>query len=157
LLRGQSVAVNTTITRLRDVAFGGIIDGGRERRVVREHVGRLAIKTPGIGAPVKNLSGGNQQKVIFAKWLHAECRILLIDEPTRGVDVGAKREIHQLLRDLAGRGVAVVAVSSELPEVLAISDRIVVMREGRVTAELSRAEATEERVMHHATRHEPTP
>jgi ABC-type sugar transport system ATPase subunit len=92
--------------------------------------------------------------VILAKWLHAQCRVLLIDEPTRGVDVGAKREIYQLLRDLATRGVAIVMVSSELPEILGMSDRILVMREGRVSAELSRAEATEERIMNHATRHD---
>jgi ribose transport system ATP-binding protein len=101
---------------------------------------------------VQNLSGGNQQKVIFAKWLHARCRILLIDEPTRGVDVGAKREIYLLLRDLAARGTAIVMVSSELPEVLGMSDRIVVMREGRIVATLDAAEATEERIMAHATR-----
>ena len=89
--------------------------------------------------------------MIFAKWLHADCRILLVDEPTRGVDVGAKREIWQLLADLAASGAAIVMVSSELPEVLALSDRIIVMREGRVTAELDRADATEERIMHHAT------
>ena len=90
--------------------------------------------------------------MILAKWLHARCRILLIDEPTRGVDVGAKREIYGLLRDLAASGVAIVMVSSELPEVLGISDRIVVMREGRITATFDRAEATEERIMAHATR-----
>ncbi|HSI92375.1 MAG TPA: ABC transporter ATP-binding protein, partial [Jiangellaceae bacterium] len=89
-----------------------------------------------------------------AKWLHADCRILLIDEPTRGVDVGAKREIWQLLSDLASRGVAIVMVSSELPEIRAVSDRVVVMREGRVTAELDGHEATEERIMEHATRHD---
>jgi len=101
---------------------------------------------------VRHLSGGNQQKVIFAKWLNAQCRILLIDEPTRGVDVGAKREIHDLLRALAARGVAIVMVSSELPEILAMSDRVLVLREGRISAELSRDEATEERIMRHATR-----
>ncbi len=90
--------------------------------------------------------------MILAKWLHARCRILLIDEPTRGVDVGAKREIYGLLRDLAARGVGIVMVSSELPEVLGISDRIVVMREGRITATLDRADATEERIMANATR-----
>ena len=101
---------------------------------------------------MRNLSGGNQQKVIFAKWLHAQCRVLLIDEPTRGVDVGAKREIYALLRDLAARGVAIILVSSELPEILGMSDRIVVMREGRITAVLPAAEATEERIMRLATR-----
>jgi ribose transport system ATP-binding protein len=102
---------------------------------------------------VSNLSGGNQQKTIFAKWLHADCRVLLIDEPTRGVDVGAKREIWQLLSDLAARGVGILMVSSELPEVLAVSDRILVMRDGAICGELSRPEATEERIMQFATRH----
>ena len=103
-------------------------------------------------ATFSSLSGGNQQKVILAKWLNARCRILLIDEPTRGVDVGAKREIYALLRDLAARGTAIVMVSSELPEVIGVSDRIVVMREGRVAATLDARETTEERVMAHATR-----
>ncbi len=152
LLLQQSVGFNTTISRLSDVAPGGIVRRGLERMTVRAYIDRLSIRTPGASTLVRNLSGGNQQKVIFAKWLHAQCRILLVDEPTRGVDVGAKREIHQLLRDLAGRGVAIVMVSSELPEVLAVSDRIVVMREGRITAELGRDEATEERIMVNATR-----
>jgi ABC-type sugar transport system ATPase subunit len=102
---------------------------------------------------VSGLSGGNQQKVVFAKWLHATCRILLIDEPTRGVDVAAKREIHQLLTGLARQGVAIVVVSSELPEVLGVSDRIVVMRDGRVAAELGWQDATEEGIMRYATHH----
>jgi ribose transport system ATP-binding protein len=148
----QSVAFNTTITRLAAVARRGVVSRRRERRVVADHIRRLAVRTPGPDAPVRNLSGGNQQKVIFAKWLHTRCRILLVDEPTRGVDVGAKREIWQLLADLAASGVAIVMVSSELPEILAVSDRVLVMREGRVTADLTRAEATEETIMGHATR-----
>src|SRR3712207_5003971 len=124
----------------------------RSRRTVRGYIDRLSIRTPGAATRVRNLSGGNQQKVIFAKWLHAECRILLIDEPTRGVDVGAKREIYRLLRGLQARGVAILMVSSELPEILGLSDRIVVMREGRISAVLAREEATEERIMLHATR-----
>jgi ribose transport system ATP-binding protein len=152
LLLQQSLAVNVTLGNMAGVAPRGIIHAKRERRVVDDAIDRLAIRAQGPGAPVRNLSGGNQQKVIFARWLHAECRILLVDEPTRGVDVGAKREIHGLLRDLADRGVAVVMVSSELPEILAMSDRVVVMREGAVAAELSRADATEERIMAHATR-----
>jgi len=155
LMLEQSVAFNVTITRLQALVRQGVIQPRRERNTVADYVQRLSIRTPGIRSRVRNLSGGNQQKTIFAKWLHAESRILLIDEPTRGVDVGAKREIWQLLADLAARGTAIVMVSSELPEILAVSDRVVVMREGRVTGELSRAEATEERIMHFATRHEP--
>lgn len=153
LLLGQGVATNVTISRLGAVAPRGVVRRQRERMVVGSHVERLRIKTPTLGTRIRQLSGGNQQKAIFARWLHAECRILLVDEPTRGVDVGAKREIHDLLRGLAGRGVAIVVVSSELPEILALSDRVLVMREGRVTAELARGEATEERIMHWATSH----
>ena len=151
LLLLQSLAFNVTITQLADVSSRRVLNHGKERRAVQRHIERLAIRTPGPSAMVRNLSGGNQQKTIFAKWLHARCRILLIDEPTRGVDVGAKQEIYGLLAALAASGVAIVMVSSELPEILAVSDRVIVMREGRVTAELSRAEATEERIMHHAT------
>jgi ribose transport system ATP-binding protein len=151
LLLLQSLAFNVTITQLADVSSRRVLNHGKERRAVQRHIKRLAIRTPGPSAMVRNLSGGNQQKTIFAKWLHARCRILLIDEPTRGVDVGAKQEIYGLLAALAASGVAIVMVSSELPEILAVSDRVIVMREGRVTAELSRAEATEERIMHHAT------
>jgi ribose transport system ATP-binding protein len=151
LLLLQSVSFNTTLVRLAAITRGGVVNHATERRIVADYIRRLAVRTPSAGAGVRGLSGGNQQKVIFAKWLHADCRILLVDEPTRGVDVGAKREIWQLLANLAAQGAAIVMVSSDLPEVLALSDRIVVMREGRVTAELERAEATEERIMHHAT------
>ncbi len=154
LLLQQAISPNVTVSRFDEVANHGVLQLGHERTLVRGHIKRLSIRTSGPGARVRNLSGGNQQKVILAKWLHAQCRVLLIDEPTRGVDVGAKREIYQLLRDLAGRGVAIVMVSSELPEILGMSDRILVMREGRVSAELSRSEATEERIMNHATRHD---
>jgi ribose transport system ATP-binding protein len=153
LLLGQSVATNMTVSRLGSVASRGVIRARRERETANRFVSRLRIKTPSVSSRIRQLSGGNQQKAIFARWLHAECRVLLVDEPTRGVDVGAKREIHDLLRELAARGAAIVVVSSELPEILALSDRILVMREGRVTAELPRAEATEELIMHWATSH----
>ena len=154
LLLGQSVATNVTMSRLGSVATWGVISSRRERGAVTAHAERLRIRMPSIASRIQQLSGGNQQKAIFARWLHAECRILLVDEPTRGVDVGAKREIHDLLRGLAARGVAIVIVSSELPEILALGDRILVMREGRVTAELARAEASEERIMQWATSHD---
>ena len=136
LLLQQAISLNVTVSRFAEVTNHGVLQLGHERQLVKEHIRRLSIRTSGPNALVRNLSGGNQQKVIFAKWLHAECRILLIDEPTRGVDVGAKREIYHLLRDLAARGVAIVMVSSELPEILGMSDRIIVMREGRVSATL---------------------
>ena len=152
LLLRQSVAANVTIARLRDVARRGVIANRRERSLVDGHIRRLAIRTPSALAIVRNLSGGNQQKVVFAKWLHARCRVLLIDEPTRGVDVGAKREIYGLLRALAADGVAIALVSSELPEIIGLSDRVVVLREGRITGRLTGQEATEERIMALATR-----
>ena len=153
LLLGQGVGTNITISRLSQVSRHGVLSRERERVTVEGHIERLRIKTPGSSTLIRQLSGGNQQKAVFARWLHAECRILLVDEPTRGVDVAAKREIHELLRGLAARGVAIIAVSSELPEVLDLSDRILVMRDGRITAELTRAEASEERIMHWATGH----
>ena len=152
LLLQQPVHSNVTISRMGEVAPTGVIRMDVERGIVDGYIDRLSIRTPSGRTLVRNLSGGNQQKVIFAKWLNARCRVLLIDEPTRGVDVGAKREIYALLRDLAARGTAIVMVSSELPEVIGISDRIVVMREGRVAVTLDAAEATEERIMAHATR-----
>jgi ribose transport system ATP-binding protein len=152
LLLQQAVRTNVTISRMAEVAPTGVIRTDRERGIVHDYIERLSIRTPSGATLVRNLSGGNQQKVIFAKWLNARCRVLLIDEPTRGVDVGAKREIYALLRDLAARGTAIVMVSSELPEVIGISDRIVVMREGRIAVTLGAAEATEERIMAHATR-----
>jgi rhamnose transport system ATP-binding protein len=100
---------------------------------------------------VSTLSGGNQQKVVLAKWLATLPKLLIVDEPTRGIDVGTKSEVHRLLSDLAGQGIAILMISSELPEVLGMADRVLVMHEGRITANLSRAEATPESVMHAAT------
>ena len=108
---------------------------------------RLRIAFPGVRQAARTLSGGNQQKVVLGKWLLLDPKVLILDEPTRGIDVGAKAEVRALLRDLARRGTVAVVVSSELPEVLAVADRILVMREGRITGELARSEATEERIM----------
>ncbi len=131
-------------------AFGWVDTRGTHD-VARKHVDALAIKTPGLGQKVQNLSGGNQQKVIIGKWLTADTDILIFDEPTRGIDVGAKSEIYRLLNDLAQQGKAIIMISSELPEILRMSHRIVVMCEGRITGELSAAEATQERIMTYAT------
>ncbi len=122
---------------------------GRGRRTSRSS--ELAIKTAGGGAPITSLSGGNQQKCIIARWLLIEPKLLLLDEPTRGIDVGAKAEIYALIRRLAEAGMAILMTSSELPELLTVSDRILVLCEGRLTAEFPRAEATEEAIMHAAT------
>jgi ribose transport system ATP-binding protein len=114
-------------------------------------VERLDIRTPNLRQRVRNLSGGNQQKVIIARWLTLKPQVLILDEPTRGIDVGAKAEIHALMSQLAQDGVGVLMVSSELPEILGVSDRILVMREGRVAGEFARDEATQDDIMHAAT------
>jgi ribose transport system ATP-binding protein len=117
-----------------------------------EYVKSLKIKTPSIKQLAKNLSGGNQQKIVIAKWLAKNCDILIFDEPTRGIDVGAKTEIYQLLNELAQQGKSIIMISSELPEILRMSHRIIVMCEGRITGELTNEEASQEKIMDYATR-----
>jgi rhamnose transport system ATP-binding protein len=151
LVMDLSVQRNVTMTRLRELARGGLLRASAERRLAREWAERLHLKYHRLEDPVGFLSGGNQQKVVLAKWLATEPSLLIVDEPTRGIDVGTKAEVHRLLSELAGRGVAILMVSSELPEVLGMADRVLVMHEGRLTGELSRAEADEERVMRAAT------
>ncbi|MFD0786477.1 ATP-binding cassette domain-containing protein, partial [Micromonospora azadirachtae] len=129
----------------------GLLIGGAERAEAQRWTRRLQVKASRLTAPVATLSGGNQQKVVLAKWLATEPRILIIDEPTRGIDVGTKAEVHRLLSELANEGLAILMISSELPEVLGMADRILVMHEGRVVRELSRAEANETSVMLAAT------
>jgi ribose transport system ATP-binding protein len=151
----MDVEANTVMASLSKFTSAlGRISFSKTRQVALEHVASLAIKTPGIGQRVKNLSGGNQQKVVIAKWLTADTDILIFDEPTRGIDVGAKSEIYKLLNDLARQGKAIIMISSELPEVLRMSHRILVMCEGRITGELSAGEATQERIMTFATQRE---
>ena len=147
LVLGMTVAENTSLGCLPRFENRGIIEQAAEREMVNEAVARFRVKTPSIDQLVRNLSGGNQQKVILGKWLATEPRVLLLDEPTRGIDVQAKEEIYSHISDLSAGGLAVIVVSSELPEILAISDRLIVMCEGRKTAEFSRDEATEEGVM----------
>jgi inositol transport system ATP-binding protein len=125
----------------------GFMVEGRERQSLAEYKRALSIRMASPEQPIEGLSGGNQQKVIIARWLARNPKVLIVDEPTRGVDVGAKAEVHQILVQLAARGIAIMAISSELPEVLAVSDRIVTMREGRITGEMPAIEATEERLM----------
>ncbi len=144
------VAVNTTISGLRRVCSGGVIRRARERALVDKMIRDLRIKTPSSRFIVVNMSGGNQQKVILARWLSVNTKILIVDEPTRGIDVGSKAEIYQIMDELTKRGVGIIMISSELPEVLGMSDRIMVMSEGTIVAELSRAEASEEAIMKHA-------
>ncbi|SDT46365.1 sugar ABC transporter ATP-binding protein [Microlunatus soli] len=152
LMLDQSVQFNTVLASLPQFTRFGFTENARTRRVVRDAVSALRVKTPSIDAPVRNLSGGNQQKVVIAKWLARQCDVLIFDEPTRGIDVGAKQEIYQLLTDLVGQGKSVIVISSELPEVLRLSDRIVVMSQGRITGLLDRSEADSETIMELATR-----
>ncbi|MCC8250463.1 sugar ABC transporter ATP-binding protein [Saccharothrix luteola] len=151
LVMEMSIERNATLTRLKPLARFGLLGGGRERRSAREWTKRLQVKYGRLADAVGTLSGGNQQKVVLAKWLATGPKVLIVDEPTRGIDIGTKAEVHRLLSRLAADGVAVVMVSSELPEVLGMADRVLVMHEGRIAAELGRAEATEESVMFAAT------
>jgi ribose transport system ATP-binding protein len=152
LLVEQEVSDNIALSALRErFQRYGFVKDRAMRATAREYVGTLRIKTPSVTQTVKNLSGGNQQKVVIAKWLVKDCDILIFDEPTRGIDVGAKEEIYRLLNELADQGKSIIMISSELPEILRMSHRIVVMSEGRVTGTLDAADATQERVMHYAT------
>ena len=145
---GLSVLENLEIVALaRDFSRGGLVRGGAARRACEAMVSALRVKTPGLGERIDNLSGGNQQKVLLGRWLLTRPRILILDEPTRGVDVGAKAEIHQLIARLTAEGTAVLMISSEMPELLALSHRVMVMRAGRVAGVLERAAATQERIM----------
>jgi penicillin-binding protein 1A len=148
---GSEGARNATLTRMRALTRLGLIRAGAESRLAREWAERLRLRFHRLEDPVAFLSGGNQQKVVLAKWLATEPKLLILDEPTRGIDVGTKAEVHRLMSELAGLGVAVLMISSELPEVLGMADRVVVMHEGRLTRELSRDDADEERVMRAAT------
>ena len=144
----ERIDANITLAALsRYEGRFGLIDRARERRDAAAFRDKLSIKAADLAAPVETLSGGNQQKVMLAKWLNTGPRILIVDEPTRGIDVGAKAEVHRILRDLAGEGVAVVVISSDLPEVLSLADRVLVMREGRLVGEFPGEGATEEAVM----------
>jgi ABC-type sugar transport system ATPase subunit len=145
ILGGRANATLPILERLSRLSW---VQRWREEPLVEQQFAALRVRIPHIDFPVVGLSGGNQQKIVLARWLAARCRILILDEPTRGVDVGAKAEIHALVDRLAAEGSAVLLISSEMPELLALSTRIVVLRAGRVVGELSRAEATEEAVAH---------
>jgi ribose transport system ATP-binding protein len=150
LILGMSVRENITLTHLAKLAHGGVVDGRSERAEVAEVVGRLNIRPRDSEIEAKSLSGGNQQKVVFAKWLEIAPKVLFLDEPTRGVDVGGKAEIYQIINELAAGGVAIVMASSELPEVLSMSDRILVMHQGRQAGIVDAKTATQETIMHAA-------
>jgi ribose transport system ATP-binding protein len=145
------VAGNVSLCSLRDALRGGLVSRRREETMVSATVRETGVKTPGVHAAITGLSGGNQQKCIIGRWLLTRPRVLLLDDPTRGIDVGAKAELYALIDRLCRDGMGVILTSSELPELLTLADRIVVLTEGRLTAEFSRAEATEEKIMHAAT------
>ena len=153
LFPGQTIAFNTTISSLQTISTRliGVINASRERTLVEKYVAQLAVKTPNIDTIIGTLSGGNQQKVILGKWLNASPTIFILDEPTRGIDIGAKVEIYKLLNRLAEEGVAIIIISSELPEILGMSDRILVMSEGAIVSEFTREKATKEAIMEFAT------
>jgi len=144
----KSVASNITLAKLDEYASRlGLIDAQRETADAGKFRDRLSIKAHNLGIAVGTLSGGNQQKVMLAKWLNTDPRILIVDEPTRGIDIGAKAEVHRIIRQLAAEGVAIVIISSDLPEVLSLADRVLVMREGRLVGSFAGADATDETVM----------
>lgn len=147
LVMVRSVRDNVSLAVLDKLARFGFVSDRRERQLAQRYVEKLRVRTPSLSARIANLSGGNQQKVVLARWLAKESDILLLDEPTRGVDVGAKAEIYAIIDELVHRGVAVLLISSELPEVLGLADRILVMRDGRIAGELNRSDATEERIL----------
>jgi ribose transport system ATP-binding protein len=152
LALGMDVEENVVLAAFRKFLGAlGMVNRSKTRATAEQYVKALAIKTPSVQQKVRNLSGGNQQKVIIGKWLTADTNILIFDEPTRGIDVGAKSEIYHLLNSLAQQGKSIIMISSELPEILRMSHRIVVMCEGRITGELTSAEATQEKIMQYAT------
>ncbi len=147
LVLSMNCRENTSLAILSRLNLGGFVKRRQERSIVQRYVDQLRVKTPSLDAGIDGLSGGNQQKVALAKWLARECEILIVDEPTRGVDVGAKAEIHRLLDELACQGLALLVISSELPEVMNLSRRIIVMREGQIVGELSREEFSQPNLM----------
>jgi ABC-type sugar transport system ATPase subunit len=147
LVLSMNCRENTSLAVLRRLSLAGFVRRRQERSLAQRYFDRLRVKTPSLEAPIAGLSGGNQQKIALAKWLAREGAILIVDEPTRGVDVGAKAEIHHLLDELACQGLAVLAISSELPEVMNLSRRILVMRQGRVAGELARADFSQPALM----------
>jgi ribose transport system ATP-binding protein len=147
LVTEMTVRENITLASLPRYAVAGLTQVKRERETAERQKEALRIKTPTVETLVCNLSGGNQQKVVLGKWLSLEPKVMIFDEPTRGIDVGAKAEIYRLMRDLAAAGTVVLMISSDMEEILHVSDRVVVMHEGRITGVLGRADCTEENIM----------
>jgi ABC-type sugar transport system ATPase subunit len=143
----MAVRENITLSSLRSISRWGMINKSKEREVSHYYVSKLSIQTPDIDSPVKGLSGGNQQKVVLAKWLALNPKVLILDEPTRGIDVGTKMDVHALISEIAQQGIGIIMISSEMPEILGMSDRIIVMADGRITGEFTREEADQEKIM----------
>jgi rhamnose transport system ATP-binding protein len=155
VVQEMPIASNVTLASLEGLSRYGALDFAREKRLAAGWVRNLGVKTPSIFSPVSALSGGNQQKVALSRWLATGPSVLILDEPTQGIDVGAKSEIHSLMSDLAAEGVGILMISSELPEILGMSDRIAVMSGGTIVAELAREDATQERILALALGHAP--
>ena len=147
LILDEPIVKNVTLANLVGVSLRGVLDKRKESRVAEGYRKQLAIRTPGVQQKVVNLSGGNQQKVVLSKWLFTDPQVLILDEPTRGIDVGAKFEIYTIMKELAEQGRSILMISSEMPELLGMCDRIYVMNEGRIVGELSREEASQEKIM----------
>lgn len=153
LVLGMDIKENTTLSSINKISDYGFVDLNKEIYACRKYVFDLKIKTNSIEQYVKNLSGGNQQKVVLSKWLMTNPKILILDEPTRGIDVGAKFEIYNIMNGLIEKGVCVIMVSSELPEIIGMADRVLVMHNGKFSGELTHENASQEKIMYYATGH----
>jgi rhamnose transport system ATP-binding protein len=151
LVLEMAIEQNATLPFLRRLTRLGLVDRKRERQIAGDYARRLQLKAASLELPVRALSGGNQQKVVIGKWLATDPAVLMLDEPTRGIDIGTKAEVHRIISRLAAQGLAILLISSELPEVLAMADRVIVMHEGRITGEYDRRDADQETIMHAAT------
>jgi rhamnose transport system ATP-binding protein len=154
LVLEMAIEHNETLPFLRRLSRFGLVQRRRERAVAQEYAERLQVRSAGLELPARSLSGGNQQKVVLAKWLATDPAVLILDEPTRGIDIGTKAEVHRIISGLAAQGLAILLISSELPEVMAMADRVLVMYEGRITGEFARDEADQETIMRAATAQE---
>ncbi|WP_308419013.1 sugar ABC transporter ATP-binding protein [Virgibacillus oceani] len=147
LLLNSSIRENISLTNMKAISNNGVISSSKENKLINNLIERLRVKTTGAEQEVKHLSGGNQQKIVIAKWLGINPKLLILDEPTRGVDVGAKKEIYTIMNELTEKGVAIIMISSELPEILGVSDRIMVIHEGKIASILDKEDADQEKIM----------
>ena len=151
LVLEHSIMFNTSLPILKRLSQMLVVNRIKEREIAEKEREDLAIKTPSVDVSANSLSGGNQQKVVLGKWLAANCKVLIMDEPTRGIDVAAKQEIYKLMNDLASKGIAIIMISSEMEELLGMADRVIVMHEGNQTAEVDKAEFSQELIMKYAS------